>query len=55
MAIDTQLPDGVPCTQSRTWSIAALAADAADELPRASMTAAPLYCTVGMKSFSSQA
>ena len=41
-------------TQSRTWSMAALAADAADEAPRASMIAAPRFCTVGMKSFSSQ-
>ena len=31
----------VPAAQSRTWSIAALAAEAADESPRASMIAAP--------------
>src|SRR5690606_38197259 len=37
-----------PRTQSRTWSIAALAADAADERPRASMMAAPRLPTVGM-------
>jgi hypothetical protein len=30
-----------PCTQSRTWSIAALAALAADDAPRASMNSAP--------------
>src|SRR5260221_7567970 len=38
----------VPCTQSRTWSIAAFAAEAAEESPRASMIAAPRFCTVGM-------
>ena len=35
--------------------MAALAAEAADDDPRASMMAAPRFCTVGMKSFSSQA
>src|SRR3954469_12864006 len=35
--------------------MAALAADAADDEPRASMIAAPRFWTVGMKSFSSQA
>ena len=39
----------------RTWSIAALAADAADERPRASMMAAPRLPTVGRNSPSSQA
>ena len=43
-----------PRTQSRTWSIAALAADAADEAPRASMTSAPRLPTRGMYSFSYQ-
>ena len=38
-----------PATQSRTWSMAALAAEAADDSPRASMIAAPRFCTVGMK------
>ena len=33
----TQSPAAVPCAQSRTWSIAAFAADAADDAPRASM------------------
>ena len=33
--------------QSRTWSMAALAADAADDRPRASMIAAPRLPTVG--------
>src|SRR5678816_316571 len=47
--METQSPLGVPATQSRTWSIAAFAADAADESPRASMMAAPRFCTVGMK------
>ena len=37
------------------WSIAALAAEAADDAPRASMIAAPRFCTVGMKSSSIQA
>src|SRR5262245_43904773 len=35
--------------------MAALAAEAAEERPRASMIAAPRFCTVGMKSPSSQA
>src|SRR6478752_1866334 len=37
------------------WSMAALAAEAADDEPRASMMAAPRFWTVGMKSPSSQA
>ena len=45
---------GVPATQSRTWSMAALAADAALDAPRASMMAAPRCWTVGMNSFSTQ-
>src|ERR671929_875649 len=49
-AIDTHSPSGVPCTQSRTWSIAALAAEAADEAPRASMISAPRLPTRGMYS-----
>src|SRR4029450_2040592 len=44
----TQSPSRVPSTQSRTWSIAADAAEAADEAPRALMIAAPRCCTVGM-------
>src|ERR1700712_1337019 len=55
MAMETQSPSGAPSTQVFTWSMAALAADAADEEPRASMMAAPRFCTVGMKSPSSQA
>src|SRR5678810_912748 len=51
----TQEPDSLPSTQSWTWSSAALAALAAEDRPRASMMAAPRFCTVGMKSFSSQA
>src|SRR3954454_963572 len=43
-----------PSTQSRTWSIAALAADAADDAPRASMISAPRLPTRGMYSFSYQ-
>src|SRR5581483_10623714 len=39
----------VPSSQSRTWSMAALAADAAEDRPRASMTAAPRLPTVGRK------
>src|ERR1700679_308738 len=40
----------VPFTQSWTWSIAALAAEAAEDAPRASMMAAPRLATVGMNS-----
>src|SRR5690606_15009677 len=54
MAAEVQSPSGVPLTQSWTWSMAALAAEAAEEAPRASMIAAPRLATVGMKSFSSQ-
>ena len=39
----------VPSAQSRMWSMAALAADAADDRPRASMIAAPRLPTVGRK------
>src|SRR5688500_9928976 len=49
MPIDTQSPDGVPSAQSRTWPIAAFAAEAAEDAPRALMIAAPRCCTVGMK------
>ena len=45
----------LPSTQSRTWSIAALAADAADDRPRASMIAAPRLPTFGMNSSAFQA
>ena len=38
----------VPSAQSRMWSMAALAADAADDRPRASMIAAPRLPTCGM-------
>ncbi|KAG1300942.1 hypothetical protein G6F63_016842 [Rhizopus arrhizus] len=44
----THLP-WLPSTQSRTWSMAALAAEAAEDEPRASMIAAPRLPTVGMK------
>src|SRR2546426_12385035 len=50
----TQSPSLVPYAQSRTWSIAAFAALAADDRPRASMMAAPRFCTVGMNVDSSQ-
>src|SRR5215831_1071523 len=50
----TQLPAGVPSIQLRMWSIAAFAALAAEESPRASMIAAPRFWTIGMKLFSSQ-
>src|ERR1700730_13216881 len=49
-AIDTQSSLGVPSSQSRAASTVADAADAAEELPRASMIAAPRLATVGMKS-----
>src|SRR5690348_3045966 len=55
MPIDTQSPSAVPNAHERMWSIAAEAADAAEEAPRALMIAAPRCCTVGMKSFSYQA
>src|SRR5437762_4527116 len=54
MPIVTQSPSREPPSQSRTWSIAAFAALAAEERPRASMMAAPRFCTVGMKVDSSQ-
>src|SRR2546422_4791587 len=54
MPIVTQSPSRVPPIQSRTWSIAALAALAAEDSPRASMIAAPRFWTVGMKVCSSQ-
>lgn len=43
----------VPLTQVWTWSMAALAAEAAEDAPRASMIAAPRLATVGMKSSAS--
>eukprot|EP00001_Collodictyon_triciliatum_P191732 34320_6 len=46
MAMETHLP-WVPRAQSRMCSMAALAAEAADEAPRALMTAAPRCCTSG--------
>src|SRR5579859_4939017 len=46
----TQSPFGVPKAQSRMWSMAAEAAEAAEEAPRALMMAAPRCCTVGMNS-----
>merc|ERR1712176_1423808 len=54
MPIDTQSPSVVPNAQERTWSIAALAAEAAEDAPRALMIAAPRCATVGMYSFSYQ-
>jgi hypothetical protein len=48
MPMVTHLPL-VPSAQSRMWSMAALAADAADDRPRASMMAAPRLPTVGRK------
>ena len=39
----------LPSTQSRMCSMAALAAEAAEERPRASMMAAPRLATVGRK------
>ena len=52
--METQ-PPSVPATQSLMWSMAALAADAAEEAPRASMMAAPRLPTLGRNSFSIQA
>ena len=42
-------------TRSGAWSIAAFAAEAADDAPRASMIAAPRLATVGMNSSAIQA
>ena len=47
--METQSPSAVPWVQSRMWSIAAEAADAAEDAPRALMMAAPRCCTSGMK------
>ena len=43
--METQRP-WVPCHQSFMWSMAAQAALAAEDLPRASMMALPRCCTV---------
>ncbi len=48
MPMVTHLPL-LPSAQSRIWSMAALAADAADDTPRAAMMAAPRLPTVGKK------
>ena len=53
--MEIQSSSGVPRTQSCMWSIAALAAEAALEAPRASMIAAPRLPTVGMNSSAIQA
>src|SRR5690606_24377704 len=53
MPMEAQSPSAVPLTQVWMWSMAALAAEAADEAPRASMIAAPRLATVGMKSSAS--
>src|SRR5690625_1860066 len=50
----TQSPSAVPAAQERMWAMAALAADAAEDAPRALMMAAPRCCTSGMKVFSYQ-
>src|SRR5580765_4197260 len=54
IAADVQSPAGVPLTQSWTWSMAALAAEAADEAPRTSMISAPRLATLGMNSSRTQ-
>src|SRR6478735_11674686 len=54
IAMLTQSPSGVPSAHVRMWSMAAFAADAADDAPRASMIAAPRLATVGMKVPSTQ-
>src|SRR3954451_7995550 len=53
MPMETQSPSAVPLTHVWMWSTAALAAEAAEEAPRASMMAAPRLATVGMKSSAS--
>src|SRR3954451_5786931 len=55
MPMETQSPSAVPLTQVWTWSMAALAADAAEDAPRASMMAAPRLATVGMNVSASHA
>src|SRR3954469_1432764 len=50
-----QSPSCVPATPSRTWSTGAVAGGAGEDRPRASMMAAPRFCTVGMNVLSSQA
>src|SRR5467141_256322 len=54
MPIVTQSPSRVPPIQSRTWPMAAFAALAAEDSPRASMIAAPRFWMAGMKVCSSQ-
>src|SRR5262249_23525374 len=51
----TQSSLGVGCTRLLTWSMAPLAADTAELLPRALITAAPRVWFVGTKVFSSHA
>src|SRR5689334_16363942 len=50
----TQSFAGVPFTRLLTWSIAPLAADIADDRPRALMIAAPRFWHCGTNVFSSQ-
>src|SRR5713226_8660894 len=47
-ASECQSPQGVGFQMLLTESSTALAAEAADDEPRASMTAAPRFCTVSM-------
>src|SRR5665213_251607 len=54
-ANEVQSSPRVPLWMAATESMAALAAEAADDSPRASITAAPRFCTVEMKSPCSQA
>jgi hypothetical protein len=54
-ATETQSPAAVASRIPTTVSMAALAAEAAEEAPHASMIAAPRFCTVSMKGPSSQA
>src|SRR5262249_15299512 len=49
----TQSPAAGPFIHDFTWSIAPLAAERADDSPRALMTAAPRFCTPGTNTFSS--
>lgn len=44
--METEVPGAVPSHQSRMWSPAALAADIADDIFLAAITAAPRFCTV---------
>src|SRR3990172_2011672 len=53
-AIENHSPSGVGTISDLIVSMTALAAEAAEDFPRAAMTAAPLFCIALIKSCSSQ-